>query len=398
MKPPKISIAVATLITLQTVIWFAVCLLPVSAHSAQVDQVEKAAEKAAEKAVEKTTNKAAEKAVEKAAQKAIQEAAEQETEKAEIKATRPEDWKGPTKVGFRILVLDIDEIDGANQNFTVNVFMNLTWTDRRLASPKGAERQILLQQVWNPQVLIANQQGLLSRSLPEVVQVKPNGTVIYRQRYTGKLSQPLDLSEFPLDKHVFTIQFASAAYFADELEFVPDPSPVDPKVIGGAIASNLSLPDWQILRHEVFAAPYQPINEIRAAGFVFQFEAKRYIEYYIWQIVLPLTVVVVMSWAGFWVQRGQVGVRIGVATSSVLTLIAHRFVLASLLPRLPYMTRLDYFTVGSTLLVSVALLGVVFTSYLASINQDLLTRKVDLFARWTLPAAFLLLLLWFIRV
>ena len=182
------------------------------------------------------------------------------------------------------------------------------------------------------------------------------------------------------------------------LEFVPNPSPFDPEIIGGAIADQLSLPDWQLLSYRVFAVPYQPIKEIHAAGFVFQFEAKRYMEYYIWQIVLPLSVVVVMSWAGFWVQRGQVGVRIGVATSSVLTLIAHRFVLASLLPRLPYMTRLDYFTVGSTLLVSVALLGVVFTSYLASINQDLLTRKVDLLARWTLPAAFLLLVLWFIGV
>jgi hypothetical protein len=45
--------------------------------------------------------------------------------------------------------------------------------------------------------------------------------------------------------------------------------------------------------------------------------------------------VVMVSWAGFRVQRDQIGVRIGIATSSILTLIAHRFILASLLPRLP---------------------------------------------------------------
>ncbi|MEA3302655.1 MAG: hypothetical protein U9Q75_05180 [Pseudomonadota bacterium] len=56
-------------------------------------------------------------------------------------------------------------------------------------------------------------------------------------------------------------------------------------------------------------------------------EAKRYIAYYIWQIVLPLAVVV-MSWAAFWIDRVHVGVRIGVATSSILTLIAQRFVFA----------------------------------------------------------------------
>jgi len=89
-------------------------------------------------------------------------------------------------------------------------------------------------------------------------------------------------------------------------------------------------------------------------------------------------------------------VRIGIATSSILTLIAHRFVLASLLPRLPYMTRLDYFTVGSTLLVFLALIVVVVTSYLAAINRDPIARQVDLWARGTFPAAFLLLLGWFV--
>ena len=88
--------------------------------------------------------------------------------------------------------------------------------------------------------------------------------------------------------------------------------------------------------------------------------------------------------------------RIGVATSSVLTLIAQRFVLASLLPRLPYMTRMDYFTVGSTLLVFLALIGVVSTSYLAAINRDLMAERIDLSARVVFPAAFLLLLGWFL--
>ncbi len=119
-------------------------------------------------------------------------------------------------------------------------------------------------------------------------------------------------------------------------------------------------------------------------------------EYYIWQVVLPLTVVVVMSWAAFWIGRPHVGVRIGVATSSILTLIAHRFVLASLLPRLPYMTRLDYFTVGSTLLVFLALLVVVSTSYLATVDRDRPAKIVDLAARAAFPATFLLLFGWFL--
>jgi hypothetical protein len=358
------------------------------------DVVEHAAQQAAEKAVQKSANTA----VEQAATKVVEKAAAQETAKEVIKATRPEDWKGPTRVTFRVFVLDIDQIDDANENFTANVYVVLNWQDSRLASSEDAIREIHLESVWNPQVLLANQQGQMSLSLPETVQVYPDGTVYYRQRYTGKLSQPLKLEDFPMDRHWFSIQFTSAAYNSDELEFVPGVADVDADIIGGTMADQLSLPDWKILGHEAKSAPYEPINEIRQAGFVFRFQAERYVTYYLWQILLPLTMVVVMSWAGFWVQRKEVGVRIGVATSSILTLIAQRFVLASLLPRLPYMTRLDYFTVGCTLLVFLALIGVVLSSYLSSstVNRDLLARDIDQVARPTFPLVFAILFIWFL--
>jgi hypothetical protein len=237
----------------------------------------------------------------------------------------------------------------------------------------------------------------VSHSLPEIVQVDPDGTVTYRQRYSGMLSQPLQLAEFPMDRHSFNIQFISAAHSAEELEFVPDISEfAGNSLTGGSIADALSLPDWKVVRFETQSTPYQPISDVQIAGLLFRFEAERFVGYYLWQVVLPLSVVVAMSWAGFWIQRGQAGVRIGVATSSILTLIAHRFVLASLLPRLPYMTRMDYFAVGCTVLVFVALIGVVGTSYLSSTERDVTAERLDLGARVLLPAGFVLLLGWFL--
>ncbi|MCA9458352.1 MAG: hypothetical protein H6750_06385 [Nitrospiraceae bacterium] len=371
--------------------------------------MEKVAEKAAEKAVEKATEKSVEKVVEKAAQKAMEKAvqkatettlqkaaakaAQEETAQAELTAKRPEEFKGPTTVHFMVFVVDIDDIDDAAQNFTANVYLRLRWKDARLANPEGAIRQIPLMEVWNPRLLLANQQGVIPHSLPEIVQVHPDGTVIYHQRYTGKLSQRLMLADFPRDSHTFTVQFVAAGYQADELTFEPESIR---NIRGGSMANTLSLADWKILSFEAVVAPYSPIQEIRTAGFAFQFQAQRYVAYYLWQVVLPLAVVVIMSWAAFWIGREHIGVRIAVATSSILTLIAHRFVLASLLPRLPYMTHLDYFTVGSTLLVLLALIAVITTGFLAAHGHNLQARKIDLLARGTFPGAFLLLLIWFI--
>ena len=163
------------------------------------------------------------------------------------------------------------------------------------------------------------------------------------------------------------------------------------------MAEELSLPDWEILTSAAIELPYEVIKAAPTPGFAFRFQAKRYFIYYFWQVVLPLTVVVVMSWAGFWVGREHIGVRIGVATSSILTLIAHRFVLANLLPRLPYMTHMDYFTVGCTLLVFLALIAVVATSFFAIDSRyDRYARRLDITARGFFPAVFIGLLCWFI--
>jgi hypothetical protein len=314
---------------------------------------------------------------------------------AEQTARRPDEWRGATKVHFLVFMLDIDAIDDANQNFTANIYLRLSWKDPRLAKEGAPVRQIPLESVWNPRVLLANRTGRVSKSLPDVVTVEADGTVTYHQRYTGKLSQPLRLSDFPMDKHTFTAQFIAIAYSAEHLEFIPDQSVFDPSVIGGDISDELSLTDWNIQEYETLSMPYRPVKEVNSAGFGAQFVAERYFSYYLWQIILPMTVVVVMSWAAFWVGRDNVGVRIGVATSSVLTLIANRFVFASLLPRLPYMTRMDYFTVVSTLLVFMALIMVVLINFLESREKHRLGARLDLLSRGTFPVLFVGLLVWF---
>jgi hypothetical protein len=322
-------------------------------------------------------------------------------EDEDFATSRPGKKEGPTKVYFLVFVLDIDDINGAQQSFAANVYIHLRWHDPRLAHTGTYSRSFPLEAVWNPQVIVANQQGILRTSLPRDVKVTPEGMAHYHQRYTGALSQPLQLSKFPLDEHQFTIQFSAVGYSTEEIEFIPekvtdsDGLVSGEGMVGGGIADELSLPDWKLLKYKSTVHAYRPVREIENAGFAFEFVARRHFLYYLWQVVVPLTVVVFMSWAAFWIDPSQSGTQIGVATSAVLSLIAFRFVLGDLLPRLPYMTRLDYYTLGSTLLVFFALVEVITTSYLARNKRERLARKLDRVARIAFPAVFILL---FIRL
>ena len=68
--------------------------------------------------------------------------------------------------------------------------------------------------------------------------------------------------------------------------------------------------------------------------------------------------------APFWVDPSKGGLQLCLASSTVLTLIAYRFLLASLVPKLSYLTRLDYLSLGGTILVFAAFPQVLVTSVL----------------------------------
>ncbi len=369
-----------------------VCLFSFDVFCADTG-ADKAVEEAAEKAAEKAVEEATEETVEKVAEKTIEKAEEKAAEKAELKAKRPDEWLGATKIHFLVFVVDIDNIDGANQSFTANVYLGLRWKDKRLAH-EGSVRTIPLEETWNPRMIIVNRGGIVQKSLPDVVEIASDGTVTYRQRYTGPLSQPLKLSKFPFDQHDFAIQFVAAGYTSDEIEFIPDTSIPGIPTPGGGIYHELSLPDWHILKYQAVTRGYEAIKGRTAAGFAFEFTAKRYASYYVWQVIVPLILIVMMSWGAFYIDPTNAGAQIGVATSSMLTLIAYRFMLGNLIPRLPYMTRLDRFTLGSTILVFLTLAEVIITTNLALADKENFARKIDHWCRAMFPAAFILWSVW----
>ena len=60
--------------------------------------------------------------------------------------------------------------------------------------------------------------------------------------------------------------------------------------------------------------------------------ASRQTGYYVLKVILPLVLIVIMSWVVFWIDPNEPGTQISVAVTSILTLVAYRFMIDSLLP------------------------------------------------------------------
>jgi cadmium resistance protein CadD (predicted permease) len=105
-------------------------------------------------------------------------------------------------------------------------------------------------------------------------------------------------------------------------------------------------------------------------------------------MILPLVLIVAMSWIVFWISPEMAATQISVSVTSMLTLIAYRFMVDALVPRVSYLTRLDLFILGATLLVFFTLIQAVGATKLAKEGRLPLAEMIDRRCRIIVPVVF----------
>jgi len=297
-----------------------------------------------------------------------------------INATRPDPPGVPTDVSVGLWLNDLRGINDARQSYDADLVMLMSWTDPRLDTETLEDCRVPLSSVWSPRPTFRNERGA-GRSFAEVVTIGPGGAVDYVQRYNGEFTSPLDLEDFPFDTQVLEASVVMRGTAPEELRFSVDDDT--------GRAERLSIADWKPGDTTVDYSPLvvgQAGREVAQVNF--KISAARNRAYYIQKIFLPLFLIVMMSWAVFWIDPGIMPAQIGISTSAVLTLIAFLFSLGQLLPRLSYLTRADRFVMGATILVFVAFGEALLTTGLASKDRKATALRIDRVARLVVPALF----------
>lgn len=289
----------------------------------------------------------------------------------------------PRDVGVALLMADLSAVDGASQSFDADVFMLATWTDASLADPAAEElRTMQVDDVWHPTLVMYNLRSA-TRPFPDEVGVRRDGTVTYLQRYVGEFSDRMDLRDFPLDRQEFVVTVAAAVNVGANVTLTPDLS------MGVLRTEEFSVSDWKIGEARLTGGELA-LGEGTRPSVTLSVPAERRVNYFVIQVLIPLIAIVMMAYSVFWVAPDVVPVRVGVVVTTMLTLIAYRFMLANHVPRLSYLTRLDWFMLGATVLVSLALGAMATTSYLIRHEKHELVEKIDRVAQIAYPLVFVI--------
>ncbi|WP_424984960.1 hypothetical protein [Microbulbifer sp. S227A] len=292
---------------------------------------------------------------------------------------RPGPADGPTEVTVGTYVVDLRGIDDVEQTITLDIALRMRWTDPRLADWEGC--RLALADIWYPMLFLRNS-GRIFMRWPQTVSVEEGGQVTYLQRGAGTFSSYHSLRTFPFDVQDISLRFFPLNWTKPKVSLVADPE-------YSGIAPVLNISDWQVLDYAtVVGAQTLETTGKTHATYDMVLTLKRYSGYYVHKIMLPIALIVIMSWMVFWIDAREFGTQLGLSATAVLTMIAFIFATTNLLPRLGYFTLLDRYIAVATVFVFAALLQCLATGYLATQGRKGTAHRIDVLSRIVFPVVF----------
>jgi hypothetical protein len=296
---------------------------------------------------------------------------------------RPDAAAGPTDVALGVLLIDLLAIDEVDQRFDADLRIEYRWRDPRLAPGslgcESAGARIPPEWVWHPDTLLLNAIDA-EESLDPAVAIGRDGDLRLVQRFTGSFSSRMQLEDFPLEIQPLAVVLGTRLLGPEQVRVRTDPE------LGGLLGAT-TVAGWSL------GPPSTAVDTVSIADLTvhrvrYEFPAQRRPGFFAYKVVLPLALIVAMSWSVFWLDPRYVDAQLGVASATILTLIAFQLGLSELLPRIPYLTRMDHFVLGSTVLVFAALAEALWTSSLSARDRLPTARRIDRISRFVFPVAY----------
>ncbi|XP_072293810.1 gamma-aminobutyric acid receptor subunit beta-3 isoform X3 [Eucyclogobius newberryi] len=278
---------------------------------------------------------------------------------------RPDFGGPPVAVGMSIDVASIDRVSEVNMDYTLTMYFQQYWRDKRLAYA-GIPLNLTLDnrvadQLWVPDTYFLNDKKSFVHGVTvknRMIRLHPDGTVLYGLRITTTAACMMDLRRYPLDEQNCTLEIESYGYTTDDIEFYWKG---DETAVTGVTRIELpqfSIVDYKLVsRNVVFSTGAYPRLSL-------SFKLKRNIGYFILQTYMPSILITILSWVSFWINYDASAARVALGITTVLTMTTINTHLRETLPKIPYVKAIDMYLMGCFVFVFLALLEYAFVNYI----------------------------------
>jgi Neurotransmitter-gated ion-channel ligand binding domain/Neurotransmitter-gated ion-channel transmembrane region len=300
----------------------------------------------------------------------------------------------PVDVSIGLYFVDMVDINEDEGTFEFEAILTTRWHDPRLAfdpADAGVDERVYQGEYqfaevfpgWWPQLVLRNESGRYERQ-GVVVRVQPSGDVSIVEQVQALAEARLNLRRIPFDRQRFEMTYEVLGFGADRVRLRADEA--------RSGVSDTTLSQWRVGRIEARESLQDPAYlgtpDQQVSSVTFTLPATRIPNFLLRLIVLPIVMLVALSWAVFWMDRESVGERMDLSFIGILTVVAFQIVVAERLPRISYLTILSAFMMISYATLAATVVINLRVSFLDRQGKTTRGDRLDRTCRWLFPAAY----------
>jgi len=188
-------------------------------------------------------------------------------------------------------------------------------------------------------------QGRLNKKEKNFIEInhKKKGNFTFNNDY--------NLKAFPFDRQILKIQITDPTRTIQNL------------TLNGTTNLVYTLDNYKnngkILEWKIIDANYKYYNHLNLlndsiySGIEVVVEIERDFQYYIFKVIAPIVLILLVCWSVFWIHPRELESKLTITIICLLSLIAYNFVIDADLPKLSYLTIIDYIILLSYLFATV---------------------------------------------
>jgi hypothetical protein len=294
----------------------------------------------------------------------------------------------PIKVKAGIFVDQITEVNQRGENYGAVGDLVLEWRDpayafnpdscqcsyKTFSLPDFEKFNVENGLRW-PRFVFFNQQGK-RWSQGEDFWVFTSGRVQYYERFSATFQAPdFNFRKFPFDTQKFFIHLECVDPEEDYVfTFFPEYT---------GLGKQLGEEEWYFTQHSAKVSSRTLPDGSVYSRYSFQLLAMRHLSYFIFRILIPLLLIITVSWVSFFLK--DYAKRVDISGANLLVFIAFNFTIGSDLPRLGYLTFIDTILIVAFAVTALTVVFNVALNRLETAGRTELTQKIDTYLLWGYP-------------
>lgn len=315
----------------------------------------------------------------------------------------------PLKVNIAFAIFDLTDVNEKEETVDFDGAVYVFWDDPRQAydvtelgfteedfppgdysrpAPRIYQGDFAVKEIfqgWRPHIKFDN--GIGDRDMNFMaISVWPDGRMGYADHFHTTVETPMNLRRFPFDNQSLKIYVRPLLYLNRDIELIHS------EKVAGTWDDDLGIADWKKLdvevdegTHEWQAFGGQTVN---ISVVILTVNLARRPGHVLLSIMLPLVILVALSWCVFWMDEESISSRVNVSFIGMLSVVAYYFVVLDSVPEIPYLTLTDAFIIATFLILAASVVMNFVVDNLNRSDRKAVGDKVDAVCRWAFPTGY----------